>query len=394
MTGERRPTRGFEAELEFLRRHTEVVVLRGAAGEEVVVAPRWQGKTMTSVVGDRQRPGFGWVNQAFIASGRVDEQANLHGGEDRLWIGPEGGQFGFYFDPGQPYDFRCWRCPELIDRRPFEVLSSSEREIQLQAEGRVRNHRGTEFELQLVREVRLLERSAVMQLLRGFLPDLPLGREVEAVGHESCNRLGNIGDRVWTAESGLPSIWNLGMFRPTPRTVMLVPFVPLPGVEKEAVINSGYFGRLDSSRLRVDFERGLALFVGDGQYRSKLGVGFGRARELLGSWTPEEQRLTVVQFNLPARVAQGYCCNLWQMQVEPFKGDVVNVYNDGPNESGGRLGPFYELETLSPALALSPGQTYEHRHRTLHFLGRREMLDGLATNLFGIALEEVEQAFS
>jgi hypothetical protein len=93
-------------------------------------------------------------------------------------------------------------------------------------------------------------------------------------------------------------------------------------------------------------------------------------------------------------VSQGYCCNLWQEQTEPLSGDVVNVYNDGPNESGGILGPFYELETLSPALALRPGQKYEHRHCTLHFLAPREDLEGVASGLFGISLKAVEQAFS
>ena len=36
------------------------------------------------------------------------------------------------------------------------------------------------------------------------------------------------------------------------------------------------------------------------------------------------------------------------------------------------LGPFYELETSSPALALAPGESAEHVHRTLHFLGAQE----------------------
>jgi hypothetical protein len=73
---------------------------------------------------------------------------------------------------------------------------------------------------------------------------------------------------------------------------------------------------------------------------------------------------------------------------------VVNVYNDGPNESGSCLGPFYELETLSPALDLKVGQSYEHRHRTVHFLGGREELEGLAAGLLGVSLDEVERAFS
>ena len=46
---------------------------------------------------------------------------------------------------------------------------------------------------------------------------------------------------------------------------------------------------------------------------------------------------------------------MWEMQREPFKGDVINSYNDGPPAPGKPpLGPFYELETSSPALSLRP----------------------------------------
>lgn len=379
---------GFERDIEFLRRHTEIVLLEGSGGERVAVAPQWQGKTMTSAVGGPDAPGFGWINEAFISSGRVDPQANLHGGEDRFWIGPEGGQFAFYFDPGQPFDFAAWRCPELIDRQPFTVIHSTKTMIQLRNEGRVRNHLGTEFQLRLEREVELLERAVVERLI-----DCELPQGVVAVGHESRNCLTNAGREDWDVARGLPCIWSLGMFRPTPRTVMVLPFRQEVGTCESPEVTSDYFGPVDASRLMVDRERGLAFFKGDGQYRSKLGVGFGRAKGQLGSWTPEERRLTVVQFNLPERVEHGYCNNLWQLQTEPFRGDVVNVYNDGPNETGGCLGPFYELETLSPALRLPAGESYTHVHRTLHFVGERLELGKVAERLLGVSLECVELAF-
>ena len=394
MNTNRVPSKSFVEDLEFLRRHTEVAVLEGPAGERVVVAPQWQGKTMTSAVGRENSSGFGWLNHAFISSRRVDIQANLHGGEDRFWIGPEGGQFAFYFDSGRPFDFSFWRCPALVDRQPFEVLEQTGKSIRLQAAGHVRNHRGVDFEMRLEREVQLLDRSAIQNWVAQALPSFSLADDVEMVGHESSNQLWNVGERNWLPETGLPCIWNLGMFRPTPRTVMLVPFSPARTPEDKEPINSGYFGALDGKRLQILTGSGVALFVGDGRYRSKLGVAFERARSCLASWTPEEGRLTLVLFNLPERVTHGYCSNLWQLQDDPWNGDVVNVYNDGPNESGSCLGPFYELETLSPALDLKVGQSYEHRHRTVHFLGGREELEGLAAGLLGVSLDEVERAFS
>lgn len=375
---------GFERDLRLLRERTEVVVLQGPAGERVAVTPLWQGKTMTSTVGEGA--GYGWINEAFIRSGRVDPQANLQGGEDRMWIGPEGGQFAFYFEPGSAFEFPAWRCPELIDRQPFHVLELSERSIRMASQGVVRNYSGTEFDLRLEREVRLLGKIEIEQALGLELPE-----EVSAVGHASRNQLWNVGTRDWMRAGGLPCIWNLGMFRPTPRTMMVLPFRPGFDPQGRAAVTSDYFGSVDQTRLRTDEVRGLALFRGDGKYRSKLGVGIKRACPRLGSWTPEEGRLTIVEFNLPVEVEYGYCNNLWQVQQEPFAGDVVNVYNDGPNETGGCLGPFYELETLSPALGLRAGEHYEHRHSTLHLLGTRSSLDSVSEKVWGISLGELEQ---
>jgi len=71
-----------------------------------------------------------------------------------------------------------------------------------------------------------------------------------------------------------------------------------------------------------------------------------------------------------------YVNSMWELQDEPFSGDTVNAYNDGPPEPGAApLGPFYELETSSPALALEPGKSGEHVSETYHFQGERAELD-------------------
>jgi hypothetical protein len=54
---------------------------------------------------------------------------------------------------------------------------------------------------------------------------------------------------------------------------------------------------------------------------------------------------------------------------DPFD---LDHYNDRPPAPGKPpLGPFYEIETSSPALDLAPGQRYTHVHRTFHFLARK-----------------------
>jgi hypothetical protein len=72
---------------------------------------------------------------------------------------------------------------------------------------------------------------------------------------------------------------------------------------------------------------------------------------------------------------------------------VVNAYNDGPPEPGEKpLGPFYELETSSPALALKPGETGEHVQETYHFEGNDQQLDALSRAIFDVSIEQIESA--
>src|ERR1700722_2492898 len=74
----------FADDLDFLRMHTEVIVLSHECSQaRVAIVPAWQGRVMTSTVGPGSGPSFGWVNRALISSGKVLEQINAFGGEDR-----------------------------------------------------------------------------------------------------------------------------------------------------------------------------------------------------------------------------------------------------------------------------------------------------------------------
>ena len=74
--------------------------------------------------------------------------------------------------------------------------------------------------------------------------------------------------------------------------------------------------------------------------------------------------------------------------------DVLNSYNDGPPAPGkSPLGPFYELETSSPALSLAAGQHYTHVHRTFHLVGPAPELDRIARHALNVTLAEMTGAF-
>jgi hypothetical protein len=73
---------------------------------------------------------------------------------------------------------------------------------------------------------------------------------------------------------------------------------------------------------------------------------------------------------------------------------AINSYNDGPPAAGQPpLGPFFELETSSPALRLAPAQSYTHAHRTFHFVGPEAELDRIARATIKVGLDELTNTF-
>jgi hypothetical protein len=380
--------RGFEEDVAFLRKHVEVVLLEDArTGARVAVVPAWQGRVMTSAGGGKDARGYGWINEALVASGKLGPHINAFGGEDRLWLGPEGGQFSIFFRKGDPFDLAHWQTPPLIDTEPWAVASKDAGRVSFRHRARLVNYSGTALDVQIDRTVRLLDRDAAAAQLGGPLPDA-----VRLVAFASENTLTNAGEAPWTRSGGLLSLWILGMFEPSPKTTVVVPFREGPETERGPVVNDAYFGKVPPDRLvRGD---GVLFFSGDGRYRSKIGLSPRRARPVLGSDDAERSVLTIVTFDLPEGATE-YVNSMWEIQDDPFAGDVVNSYNDGPPAPGAKpLGPFYELESSSPAAALAPGKSLTHTHRTVHLTGPEPALDAVARATLGVSLAEIRAAFA
>lgn len=121
----------FGEDVAFLKKHTEVVVLR-QGDASVAVAPAYQGRVMTSSATGDTGTSYGWLNYKLIqqgvlkgeaAAGKLESKIHVFGGEERFWLGPEGGQFGIFFAPGTKFDFDHWKTPPAIDTEPFQVVS-------------------------------------------------------------------------------------------------------------------------------------------------------------------------------------------------------------------------------------------------------------------------------
>jgi hypothetical protein len=374
----------FGEDLAFLQRHTKTIVLsdkKGAA--QVALVPAWQGRVMTSTAAGEGGLSFGWINRELIQSGKLQPHINPFGGEDRFWLGPEGGQFSIFFAPGTKFEFADWQTPAVLDTVPYPVVSQSASRARFATEFGLTNYSGTPFRIAVDREVRLLPSSAVWKKL-GCAPLAG----VNLVAYESDNKVTNKGQKPWKKDTGLLSIWILGMFNPAPAATVVVPIKAGPESELGVKVTSDYFGSVPPERLVV--KEDVIYFCADGKYRSKIGMNPKRSKAVLGSYDPDGKVLTIVQFNQPAGVTE-YVNSLWKLQDNPFGGDASNSYNDGSPAPGAKpLGPFYELESSSPALALAPGKSYSHVHRTVHLSGPESVLDTAARAALGVSLEDIK----
>lgn len=367
----------------FVNRHSKLVVLSdGQSGASIAVWPAMQGRVLTSSVAGSEGFGFGWVNRELIASGKLQEHMNAVGGEDRIWLGPEGGQFSIFFAPNAPFDFEHWFTPAPIDTEAFEIVGQSKNSVSFRRAFSLINYSGTKFDVQIDREIRLLLSA---QIWNGIHLDAIDG--VKTVGYESENKLTNQSAKNWTKQSGLLSLWVLGQFQSTPQTTVILPIRSGPRAELGIPVTTDYFGVVPEDRISV--REDVVFFKADSNCRSKLGLSPQRAKGILGSYDGKNRVLTVAQYNRPSG-PEMYVNSAWKIQEDPYNGDVANTYNDGPAApGGGQLGQFYELESSSPAKELGSNESIQHTHRTLHFEGTEEQLDAICHRTLGVRLKDI-----
>lgn len=376
----------FGDDVEFLKKYGDIIVLQDSSGEgRLAVSAALQGRVMTSTSDGDRGLSYGWINRNAFISGDTSEHFNPYGGEDRIWLGPEGGQYSIYFSKGKEFNLDNWYVPRLIDLEPYDVVGSSRNEAVFTKEAVLTNYSGTVFNVGLRRTVKVIEKAEALHRLGiQSVPGLSM------VAHETINELKNVGATPWKKETGLLSIWVLGMFNPSAAATIIVPYHGSKTSLRE-IVNDNYFGQVPEDRLKLVGT--TVFFKADGQYRSKIGMLPENAPPWLGSYDADNGVLTVVKYSKPENT-RDYVNSLWEIQKEPYRGDAINAYNDGPPAPGVKpMGPFYELETSSPAAALQPNGSIKHVHSTFHFKGSPQQLDPIARKLFGISTSEIVSSF-
>ncbi|HEY4323889.1 MAG TPA: DUF6786 family protein [Mucilaginibacter sp.] len=372
----------FGYDLDFLKQNDRVIVLSSKDGSgQVIISPKYQAKVFTSTAEGLNGKSFGWINYKTFAQKSLDLHMNAYGGEDRLWLGPEGGKFSLFFRPGTKMEIANWHTPAAIDNENWKLVSNTYTTASLSKATSIVNYAGTKLTLSLSRDIKILEPEDVKKML-----GIEMDNKVKPVAFSTINTITNTGDKAWDKQSGALCLWNLDMLSPTAKTVIIVPF---DDTAKGKIATTDYFGEIAKDRIK--YMSSQLLFKADGKSRGKLGMPPNRAKTMAGSYDAQNNVLTIILFDRDAKST--YLNQEWRTDRDPFTGDAVNAYNDGPLADGTQMGPFYEIESVSPAAFLKPNESLSHKHSVFHFTGDKEELNQIALKTLGISLQDIQAAF-
>jgi hypothetical protein len=370
----------FGYDLNFLQGNDSVVVLKDSDGRsKIIISAKYQGKVFTSTAEGDTGKSFGWINyKAF--NGPVDLHMNAYGGEDRLWLGPEGGKFALFFKQGAKMEFANWHTPAAFDHESWTVVGKSAKEVSLAKDMSLTNYSGTQLDLKVNRDISLLDRADIEKAL-----NIKLDNAVKTVGIKTDNTITNTGPKAWTTQTGAPCLWNLDMFTPSPQAIIVIPY---KANANGKVVTTDYFGQIPPDR--VIYKNGHLFFKADGKSRGKLGMPAVRTTGKAGSYDAANNVLTITLFDVNSKAK--YLNQEWTPDKDPLIGDAVNSYNDGPLADGTQMGPFYEIESVSPGAFLKPGESLGHQHYIFHFTGDKAGLDAIAVKTLGVSLAGIQSA--
>ena len=369
----------FGYDLNYLsQKDDSLIVLSGDGGNsQIIVSAKYQAKVFTSTAAGLDGTSMGFVNYKFFDAGKVDEHMNGFGGENRFWLGPEGGKYSVFFKPDSTQVYDNWHTPQPFDIEPWQVTLVNKGNVSFKKEMEVTNYLGKVLKLQVDRSIALIERPEIESGL-----SIRLNPNVKAVGYTTDNSIVNLNDFEWTKETGTICIWMLDMFNPAPHAVTFIPYNNGSEAELGKTLTSNYFGDIPADRMKVTDS--MIYLKTDGAYRSKLGLNAKRTKAIAGNYDPDSNRLTVITFNVDKDST--YLSQEWNPDKDPLTGDAMNAYNDGPLADGSIMGPFLELESVSRAAFLKPMKTLSHKHTVYHFIGKEADLNPITEKLFGISI--------
>ena len=68
---------------------------------------------------------------------------NAYGGENRLWLGPEGGKYSLFFKPDSAMVFDNWKTPSPFDTESWNLVSADSTQVRMSKEMNLLNYAGS-----------------------------------------------------------------------------------------------------------------------------------------------------------------------------------------------------------------------------------------------------------
>lgn len=375
----------FGYDLNYLSAKDSLIILKENGGEsQIIVSPKYQAKVFTSTTNGLDGKSIGFVGYKAFELLAPDKHMNGFGGENRFWLGPEGGKYSIYFEKGKEQVFDNWHTPKPIDIEPWELVFATEKKVEMKKEMKVQNFLGTSFELNVDRSIEVLTINEINSLL-----NIEIAENVKSVAYKTQNKITNKNNFEWTTETGTISTWMLDMFIPAPKAVTIIPFNEGDEKTMGKIVTSDYFGEIANDRLHT---KGNTLyFKTDGKERGKLGLNSFRTKGLAANYDPDSKRLTLITFDVDKKGT--YLNQEWNPTKDPLIGDAMNAYNDGPLDDGSIMGPFLEVESCSPAAFLKPNESQIHNHNVFHFVGEANDLNSISVKLLDVSIDDIAKAF-
>jgi hypothetical protein len=362
--------------------NNDAYILEGCCkGKQVLVCPSLAGRVMgTTYNGDNGEFG-GFIDARAFKEGIKDIWDNW-GGEERYWLCPEGGQFGLMFQ-NKKNCFDNYTVQDGINNSRYEVINQAKTDnsLTMRASFGLTNAMGTKFEVESTRRITVLD---------GCPYIVGAGPEVEFVGFQSESTITNVGKNTWTKETGCLAHWHLGQFLPGHNVIAIIPFkqgnLPDPPIREDYFREFCIDGRMPVNRYWI--RDGFALFKADGRHRTKIGQNRSRTVGLLASYNLDTDEVIVMDYDYYPNLE--YAASYWYEQPEPYNGDCISFSAEGPAAPGEPDGRCYELESMSPAMLLEPGQSFTFRTRTIHIRGPRTTMARICRRQLGPEIATLE----
>jgi len=109
---------------------------------------------------------------------------------------------------------------------------------------------------------------------------------------------------------------------------------------------------------------------------------------LLGSYNLSTNEIILMDYDFYPNLE--YVAGYWCEQPEPYNGDCISFSAEGPGAPGEPDGRCYELESMSPGMLLSPGESFTFRSRTIHMKGPRTVMAGICRQHLGPDVSTLE----